>query len=485
MKVFIGGIVLTAAVGFVGCGKKSSDSEPESKPNEGQPTSVSNTDTKSNVEKVKALIAEAKTDAPANVELLAQIEARILAAVAAAKPATGVDAEAMTEIRASLAKIGEGPGSEKVGEILTRLDNLEIALNAKQTPFHRACIASLNDADADSDLKRNVVNAIAFINTSKIARATEVTQADFDFGSALKYGDSELAGVVFSGTKSEFRRVDSSYSYYAYSRLPSPLMYDRLNFSQFTMNGNVLNGLESTRIDRFISNDRAFNYETASLFDIISVQDPVRAINANAIESYTRNDCDRVATYMSNVGSKALTNAIDDSEYRTRFAGEGKADTYTAKLGAKVGAVVSDIFAMLNFREQDSAVENTKRKFGGYSDSPRVMVIQDDLLRRKVSGAIDYSFLDLVDAPHLRFLAALDSEVGQAKVQEGVDFDNAYEGKNTSLINFVTRHRKDVDHSRSEKGYRDLEAVFVRFVPEVVETVPEVKKKSHNLFHTP
>ncbi len=86
----------------------------------------------------------------------------------------------------------------------------------------------------------------------------------------------------------------------------------------------------------------------------------------------------------------------------------------------------------------------------------------------------------------MRFLAALDSEIGQAKSEEGVDFDNAYEGKNGSLIRFVTRHRKDVDQVRRHKAYQDLEAVFIKFIPEVKPDVkPEVKKKSHNLFHTP
>ena len=78
------------------------------------------------------------------------------------------------------------------------------------------------------------------------------------------------------------------------------------------------------------------------------------------------------------------------------------------------------------------------------------------------------------------------SEIGRAKHESGVDFDNSYEGKNDSLIQFVMRHRNDETKTRAEKGYRDLDAVFIKFVPEVVEVAPpEVKKKSRNLFHTP
>lgn len=113
------------------------------------------------------------------------------------------------------------------------------------------------------------------------------------------------------------------------------------------------------------------------------------------------------------------------------------------------------------------------------------MVIQDSIFRSKVNGGIDYGFLDLIDAPHLRFLAAVDSNIGQTKPQSGVDIDNAYEGKNHSLIRFVMRHRKGIELARQDKGFRDLEAVFINFIPEEVVNKPEVKKKAYNLFHMP
>jgi hypothetical protein len=92
----------------------------------------------------------------------------------------------------------------------------------------------------------------------------------------------------------------------------------------------------------------------------------------------------------------------------------------------------------------------------------------------------------LVQADHLRFFAALDSNIGTAKVEDGEDFDNAYTGKNETLIDFVTRHRKNVDVVRHDKAFTDLEAVFVNFEPDMPKHVePEIRKRAHNLFHTP
>lgn len=501
MKALIGGIVFTAAMGLVGCGgKKNSDSgntekketEVEKpKDNDNAKLAKSLQDLEDNV----AYILDAlKKNQPINPdELVKMVENKVLEILTPLKE-SNIDPDSISKMKASLSELmamvatlnqDKASNNEQINALLNRLSEFEKNMDLRQTPFHKACVASLNVPDADDVLKRNVLNAIAFVNTSKVARATETTQRDFDSASSLKYG-IHLPGVVFSGTHSEFRKVDDSYTYYAFSRLPSVSNFDALHYHAFTTdNTNKISGFNADSLENFLANDQNNNYSTADIFTILNEQNPLKAIDANKIESYTRMDCDRIATYMANVGSKALTTAVDNPNYvaSLNFQGLG---SYVEKIKTRLGdqSIVSDIFSWLDFRSQEAQLSPNARK--GHTDSPRVMVIQDALLRANVNGNIDYSFLNLVEAPHLRFLAALDSEIGKAKVEDGVDFDNAYKGKNESLISFVTRHRKDVDRPRQEKGYTDLEAVFISFIPEVVkEAEPEVKKKGQNLFHTP
>jgi len=500
MKALLGGIVFTAAIGLVGCGgSKNSDSGNTEK----KETEVDKTKDQANAKFAKSLqdlednvayILDAlkKAQPLSPDELVKMVENKVLEVLAPLKDSSNIDADSFAKMKESLSELktlmaglnqDKASSNEQINALILRLSEFEKNMDMRQTPFHKACIASLNVADADDLMKRNVLNAIAFVNTSKFARATETTQSDFDNAGNLKYGH-HLPGVVFSGTRSEFRQVDDSYTYYAYSRLPSVSNFDSIRYHAFTTDAHTINGFDARNIEHFLVNDQNNNYTSADLFTVLNEQNPLRAIDANKIESYNRTDCDRVATYMANVGSKTLTTAIDNPNYIASINAQSSASYVNGIKNRTGGDLVSDIFSWLDFRMQES--EKSSNALKGYTDSPRVMVIQDDLLRRNVDGSIDYSFLDLVDAPHLRFLAALDSEIGKAKVEDGVDFDNAYKGKNESLINFVTRHRKDVDHPRHDKGYKDLEAVFISFVPELVQAVePEVKKKGKNLFHTP
>ncbi len=511
MKFFVNGIVLTAAMGLVGCGKDNAKTESRVDKKEKEvDNTLGEAQAKEKAELAKTLqTLKENVDAIKNAikkdpsfdtsELVKTLEAKVQDLMTPLKESSAADKgsldtikEQLSDLRAAIANTQHGEikieNNEQIQVLLSRLDAFEKNLDMSQTPFHKACMVSLNVPDADDVVKRKVLNAMAFINTSKLARASEITQRDFDNATSLLRSTKYLPGVVFSGTHSEFRKVDESHTYYAYSRLPSIKNYETLEYYGFTTEANNINGTHANRIVSFLANDQNNNYTSADIFSILNEQNPLKAIDANKIESYTRLDCDRTATYMANVGSKALTTAVDNTNYLASLGDSTNTlSSYIHDLRTRIGenkSFVSDIFAWLDYRLQDSWLSSNAHK--GHSDSPRVMVIQDDLLRASVDGSIDYSFLDLVDAPHLRFLAAMDSEIGKAKMENDVDFDNAYKGKNESLISFVTRHRKDVDHSRREKSYTDLEAVFIDFIPEIAKVhEPEIKKKAKNLFHTP
>lgn len=498
MKSLVGGILITTALSMVACdgGKSSkSDSKPENdKTNSQTKSSVNDEAIKELQVQLNAFMTMMKDNqAEYQAKLLESIEKKFSQSLEFLNDLPKSSPEAVDTVREGLARImqaveslhrGDNQGNEKINDLIARLKEFETNFQIKQTAFHRACIASLNVADADDEEKRSVLNAIAFINTSKFARASEITSSDFDHGSRLGYG-STLPGVVFSGTQSEHRRSDNSYTYYAYSRLPSKANYRDLSYFSFEVDAaNTITGVNSTPYNKFLINDQDNSYKTASLFAILDEQNPLKAIDANKIESYSRVDCDRMATYMANVGSKTLTDAIDNVSYMASMNTSSNPYVESIRNALNGENLVSDIIAWLDFRNQKA--QDLRHATEGYSDSPRIMVLQDSLLRKRNDGKIDYSFLNLIDAPHLRFLAALDSEIGKAKVESGVDFDNDYVGKNESLISFITRHRHNPEVVRSEKSFRDLEAVFIDFVPVVMEKAPEeVKKKAHNLFHTP
>ena len=500
MKALLGGIVFTAAIGIVGCGgNKNSDSgstekketeveKPKAQDNEKLAKSLQ--DLEDNVAYI--LDALKKTKGISADDIVKMVENKVLEVLAPLKDSSNMDADSFAKMKASLAELtammatlnqDKAGSNEQINALINRLNEFEKNMSFKQTPFVKACIASLNIPDADDVLKRNVVNAIAFINTSKFARATETTQSDFDNASNLKYGNT-LPGVVFNGTRSELREVDDSYTYCAYSRLPTFKNFDALRYHSFTTKDNTINGINPKNIEHFLVSDHNNNYSAVDLFTVLNEQDPLRAIDANKIESYTPEVCYRIATYMANVGSKALTHSVDNANYQASRDSQSS-NSYINGIKNRAGVdAVSDIFAWLDQRMQTFLKAPNPNQ--GFTDSPRVMVVQDELLRANVDGSIDYSFLDLVDAPHLRFFAALDSKIGKAKVEEGADFDNAYKGKNEHLVNFVKKHRKNGDVSRQEKGYKDLEAVFIEYMPEVVKAIePEPKKKGKNLFHTP
>jgi|GEM_PF-6861538 len=392
-------------------------------------------------------------------------------------PANGKAVEELKQQMANLnARIeAEGGSSSATGEPMAaaqaKMGEVEAFYGARQTPFFKQCIASINIGDAEDPVKRKVVNAIAFINSSKIARATQITQQDFDHVSGLHAGLP--SGYVFVGTKSDLRKANNSHTYHAFSRLPSYANFETLNYFDFDLVSNNISGFGTSNIDKFSVSDKDRVYRSLTGYDILVAQDANEAIDANKIESYSREDCEKIATYMSNVGSKALSFYVDEPIFRTNLRNSKVNDHF-----------MSDVLARLNDRFEAHMTADLKHAFRD-TDSHRVMVLQDDLMRRDSKGQVDYSFLDLVNAPHLRYFAAFDSQIGNARLEAGSDFDNDYQGKNPNLTEFVKRHRTQVGVKRVNKEHRDLEAVFVKFVqPDAPVPVVEDKPVHENIFHT-
>ena len=360
MKNLVSGIIFTAAIGLVGCGGKDRSQEDEPvKKTENKTEVVERERTYADMQitlrelqaKIEGVTVTLKEGAAGELEKKLAETLKFLTDFANADKET-IEAT-KTKLEAILANLdaldrSKVDTSEKVAKVLNRLDDLEKSLNThtKQTVFHKACIASLNVADADDDQKRNVLNAIAFVNTSKIARATEVKKADFEKGSKLDYG-SDLGGIIFSGTHSEFRKVDESYTFYAFSRLPSPTNYSQLRYHSFTDDASVITGLNADRVQSFLLSDQDHNYHMQDVFNVLNEQNPLRAIDANKIESYSRTDCDRVATYMANVGSHALTTSVDDPTFVASRNSSSVARTFGGDIREKLNnKVLYQIFLL-------------------------------------------------------------------------------------------------------------------------------------------
>lgn len=393
-------------------------------------------------------------------------------------PEVPADGKAVQELKRQLddlsAKVeADGGSAETMAPSELKMSDVEALYKGQQTPFFKQCVASINIADAEDPVKRNVVNAIALINSSKIARATQITQQDFDHATGIQNG--RPTGYVFVGTKSELRDANKSHTYYVFSRLPSH--NQAWSYFDFDLVDNAISGFGLTNIDLFSVSDKERVYRSLSGYDILVAQDANEAIDANKIESYSREDCEKIATYMSNVGSIAPSVYVDEQIFRP-----GLRNSTRNTKGSE--HFMADVLARLNERFEANMTAQMKHAFRD-TDSHRVMVLQDDLMRKDARGHLDYSFLDLINAPHLRYFAAFDSEIGKARFEAGSDFDNAYQGKNPNLKKFGERHRAQPGVKRADKEYRELEAAFINFQQAPIAQPVIVAEPVHeNFFHS-